>query len=267
MAARPGVVLADDALCVVTGASSGIGAEVARRLAGRGCRVVATARRADRLEEVLAGAPNGSVAVAADLTDPATPGRLAEAVAQRGGALALLVNNAGAGPGSGRATPFADAGAGDVEALMELNFLATVRVTAALMGALRAGAPSALVNVSSVSGKVALAGASAYAASKHALAGWSDALYAEERQAGSGVHVGCVYPGFAATEGFPQTDLLARRATRWMVSSPGRVADAILAAAERGRAQTIVPRGYWVPIAVRDALPGLWFAGVGRVRR
>src|SRR5919198_1396463 len=63
---------------------------------------------------------------------------------------------------------------------------------------------------------VARGGAGAYSASKFALAGWSDALFQEE--APNGVHVGLVLPGFVATEGFPATELLERRATRWIVS-------------------------------------------------
>ena len=67
---------------------------------------------------------------------------------------------------------------------------------------LRASAPSAIVNVASTAGRVARAGSGAYSASKFALAGWSDSLWAEERP--HGVHVGLVLPGFISTEGFPK---------------------------------------------------------------
>ena len=88
---------------------------------------------------------------------------------------------------------------------MEVNFDAVVRLTEALLPLLRASAPSAIVNVSSTAGRVSRAGSGAYSASKFALAGWSDALYAEEAR--DGVHVGLVLPGFIATEGFPQREL------------------------------------------------------------
>ena len=124
------------------------------------------------------------------------------------------MNNAGAG---WRAR-FADGGHANVSRTMELNFDAQVRLTEALLPLLRESAPSAIVNVSSVSGRVARAGSGAYSASKFALAGWSESLYLEERA--SGVHVGLVLPGFIATEGFPAEELKARLATRWMVSTP-----------------------------------------------
>src|ERR1700681_1171750 len=96
---------------------------------------------------------------------------------------------------------------------MGLNFDAPVRLTEALLPLLRSSAPSAIVNVASTASRVARAGTGAYSASKFALAGWSDALWAEERP--HGVHVGLVLPGFISTEGFPQTELTERPWTRW----------------------------------------------------
>ena len=126
------------------------------------------------------------------------------------------MNNAGAG---WRAR-FADGGHANVEQTMRLNFHAQVRLTEALLPLLRDSAPSAIVNVTSVSGRVARAGSGAYSASKFALSGWSDALNLEEGP--NGVHVGQVLPGFIQTEGFPAAELRARLLTRWMVSTPTR---------------------------------------------
>ena len=128
----------------------------------------------------------------------------------------LLVNNAGAGF---RAS-FADGGYENVRRTMAINFDAQVRLTEALLALLRASAPSAIVNVASTAGRVARAGTGAYSASKFALAGWSDSLWAEERP--HGVHVGLVLPGFISTEGFPQSELTAKPWTRWIVSTPER---------------------------------------------
>lgn len=252
-------------LALVTGASSGIGEAVARRLGDAGCRVIAVARREERLRDLVATLPQGSTGVAADLRDPSTPGRLREAVDAAGGDLHLLVNNAGAGAGTGRAPHFGDVGAGDVEDLMELNFLSHVRVVAALLPAVRRAAPSAVVNVSSVSGRVGLGGATAYAASKFAMTGFTEALHCEE--APHGVHVACVFPGFATTEGFPQTDLMARRATRWMVTDAATVADAVIDAAVRRRPERTVPRAYAAVDVVRTVAPALWWRVAERLRR
>ncbi|MEH3055158.1 MAG: SDR family NAD(P)-dependent oxidoreductase [Patulibacter minatonensis] len=207
-------------VAVVTGASSGLGEAIARRLSARGFRVLLVARRAERLAALAAELP-GALAVEADLAAADGPARVASAVDLAGGKLTLLVNNAGIG---GRGT-FAEAGYAGVRATMAVNFDAQLRVTEALLPALRAGAPSSVQFVSSVSGRIARPGAGAYSASKFALIGWADALRAEE--AAYGVHVGTILPGFIATEGFPQTELLEKRATRWLVGDPEMVADAV----------------------------------------
>jgi short-subunit dehydrogenase len=136
---------------------------------------------------------------------------------------------------------------------MALNFDAQVRLTEALLPLLRRSAPSAIVNVSSTAGRVARGGSGAYSASKFAFAGWSDALHLEE--AAHGVHVGLVLPGYVATEGFPQAELVANRLTRRIVSTPENVAEAILDAGPGGRAERYVPRAYWLAAMARIALP------------
>jgi short-subunit dehydrogenase len=102
---------------------------------------------------------------------------------------------------------------------------------------------------------VARAGTGAYSASKFALAGWSDSLWAEERS--HGVHVGLVLPGFISTEGFPQSELTTRVGTRWIVSTPDRAAEAIFQAGIGRRPERYVPRPYWLAAAVRILAPGL----------
>ena len=137
---------------------------------------------------------------------------------------------------------------------MELNFDAVVRLTEALLPALRASAPSSIVNVASTAGRVARARTGSYSASKFALIGWTDALYSEERA--NGVHVGMVLPGFIATEGFPATELREKALTRWLVSTPERVAEAILEAGPGGRAERYVPRFYASGGGRPDRRPG-----------
>jgi len=248
-------------ITAVTGASSGIGEATARRLAREpGTSLVLIARREERLR-ALAEELGGATVIALDLTDADAPSRVAEVIEREHGALNLLVNNAGA-RWAGR---FGDTGWENVKRHMELNFDAPVRLTEALLPLLRrtaAGARSdaagrrvAIVNVSSTSARIARANAGAYSASKFALAGWSDALYLEERE--HGVHVGLVLPGFVATEGFPQAELVARAATRWAVSRPDLVADAIFEAGPGGKPERYVPRPYWLVAAARILLPGL----------
>lgn len=237
-------------LAVVTGASSGIGAATARLLAKEGWRVLVVARRADRLDE-LASELDGVVAVPADLTDADAPQRVREAVERHGGRLELLVNNAGA---EWRST-FAAGGYENVRRTMAVNFDGVVRLTEALLPLLRASAPSSVVNVSSVAGRVGRPSNSAYAASKFALAGWSEAVGVEEEP--HGVHVGQVLPGFISTEGFPHQRLRAGLHTRWLVSSPERVAKAIAAAGPGGRHEVYVPRFYAMVPKLRHLFPRL----------
>ena len=236
-------------IALVTGASSGIGAATARRLAREpGARLVLVARREDRLR-ALAGELCGATVIAVDLLDQEAPARIAHEVESRHGRLDLLVNNAGA---AWRGT-FGDVGWDNVRRHMELNFDATVRLTDALLALLRRSAPSSIVNVASTAGRVARGNSGAYSASKFALCGWTDALHLEERE--HGVHVGMVLPGFVATEGFPQAELRERRLTRWMVSTPERVADAIVEAGPGGAAERYVPRPYWLAAALRTLAP------------
>jgi short-subunit dehydrogenase len=236
-------------IALVTGASSGIGAATARRLAREpGARVVLVARREDRLR-ALADELGNATPLAVDLVDPDAPARIARAVEEQHGRLDLLVNNAGAA-WRGR---FGDVGWENVRRHMELNFDATVRLTEALLPLLRRSAPSSIVNVASTAGRVARGNSGAYSASKFALIGWSDALHLEERS--HGVHVGMVLPGFVATEGFPQAELRERFLTRWLVSKPERVAEAILDVGPGGAAERYVPRPYWLAAALRTLAP------------
>jgi short-subunit dehydrogenase len=253
--------LANEFVAVVTGASSGIGEATARRLAREpGARLVLVARRKERLD-ALAGELGGAAVVAVDLTDPDAPAAVLEAVGRAHGELHLLVNNAGASWRGG----FAQTGWENVERHMKINFEAPVRLTETLLPLLRATAQkhggvsrpikTSIVNVSSTSGRVARPRAGGYSASKFALAGWSDALAAEERQ--HGVHVGLVLPGFVSTEGFPATELRSNPILRWIVSKPDQVAEAIVDCGLRGKAERYVPRYYWLAAAARILAPRL----------
>jgi short-subunit dehydrogenase len=240
-------------IALVTGASSGIGEAAARRLAREpGASLILVARREERLRALAASLGEERVSfLAADLVEDDAPARIRAHVEEHHGQLDLLVNNAG----SGWRARFADGGYENVRRTMAINFDAPVRLTEALLPILRASAPSAIVNVASTAARVARAGTGAYSASKFALAGWSDSLWAEERA--HGVHVGLVLPGFISTEGFPQTELTEKRLTRWAVSTPEQGAEAIFQAGIGRRPERYVPRPYALAAAFRILAPGL----------
>src|SRR6188472_131522 len=158
-------------VALVTGASSGIGAATARRLAREpGIELVLVARREGRLAELAASLPCPATWLALDLTDEDAPARVLAHVEARHDRLDLLVNNAGA---AWRGT-FGETGWANVHRHMELNFDAVVRLTEALLPLLRRSAPSAIVNVASTAGRVSRPNSGAYSASKFALIGWTD---------------------------------------------------------------------------------------------
>ena len=254
IAARISVnTVADDGSRTCNGSVDGDREATAIRLAREpGTELVLVARREELLRELAESLPCPATYVAVDLTAADAPERVrAHLEAEHGGRLHLLVNNAGAAwRGS-----FAETGYANVHRHMELNFDAVVRLTEALLPLLRASAPSAIVNVASTAGRVSRARTGAYSASKFALIGWTDALYAEERP--HGVHVGLVLPGFVPTEGFPATELREKALTRWVVSKPEKVAEAIHQCGPGGQAERYVPRPYALAAALRILAPRL----------
>jgi len=240
-------------VAVVTGASTGIGEATAIRLAREpGTELVLVARREERLRELADSLPCRATYVAVDLTDEEAPARIRRHLeAEHNGELHLLVNNAGA---AWRAS-FAEGGYANVQRHMELNFDAVVRLTEALLPLLRQAVPSAIVNVASTAGRVSRARTGAYSASKFALIGWTDSLYAEEKP--NGVHVGLVMPGFIKTEGFPATELREKALTRWVVSKPEKVAEAIYECGPGGKPERYVPRPYALAAHARILAPSL----------
>jgi NAD(P)-dependent dehydrogenase (short-subunit alcohol dehydrogenase family) len=245
-------------IAVVTGASSGIGAAVSRRLAADGVTVVAVARRAGRLQMLAAHRP-GIVAHAADVTDRAAVDALAARVRADFGRCDLLVNNAGVGGG-----PFT--GPDSVDGLvhtMRVNFDGAVHCTAAFHGLLVASAPSQVINVASVSGKVGV-GPADYVASKFALVGLSEALSLS--WADQGIAVTQLNPGFIATEGFPQQHLLRSPFAR-LVGVPDDVADAMVAVIARPCRERTVPRWYRLLVVLRHLAPPVFWRIAQRTDR
>lgn len=181
---------------VVTGASSGIGAATVRRLRAEGFEVLAVARRADRLAALAE--ETGCSTHVADLTAQADVDALRGVVRERfGGDLTALVNNAGGAFG----TDTVEGGkVEDWQRMFDVNVLATLRVTQALLPALRAGTGGDVLVMSSTAARIAYEGGGGYTAAKHAESVMAETLRLE--LAGDPVRVLEVAPGMVRTEEF-----------------------------------------------------------------
>jgi NAD(P)-dependent dehydrogenase (short-subunit alcohol dehydrogenase family) len=222
-------------VAVVTGASSGIGAELCRALRARGHLVVGLSRRA---------APAADEHELCDVADRAGVDAVAANVLERHPRIDLLANVAGM---AGRRR-FLDAEPELVEALVDTNYLGSVWTLRAFLPGLAPG--SWVVNVVSVAGTVA---DGPYSASKHAQLCFSRALAAELGR--RGVSVLTVNPGYVETPGFPQRSrhgALGRR----LVVDPPLVVERILDGLKHDRREIFVPRWYRPAMWIQAALPG-----------
>jgi NADP-dependent 3-hydroxy acid dehydrogenase YdfG len=183
-------------VAVVTGASSGIGEATARTLAADGYRVALLARRLDRITALADELDNGSIAVAADVTDRDSVVAAAERVQNVLGGADVLVNNAGVM----LLGPFETDQRDDYRQMIEVNLLGAITTTEIFLDQLKSGAEDRggdIVNISSVAGRTARAGNGVYAATKWGLNGWSESLRQEVLP---DVRVTLIEPGVVATE-------------------------------------------------------------------
>lgn len=176
---------------LITGASSGLGRETARRLLSEGYRVYAAARRLDRMRDLE---ELGATALAMDVTvDADVVGAVDRITAERGG-IDVLVNNAG----FGLYGAMEDTSLDDARYQFEVNLFGVARLTQLALPYMRARGAGTIVNISSMGGRIYTPLGSWYHASKHALEGWSDCLRLE--LAPFGIDVVIVEPGIIGTE-------------------------------------------------------------------
>jgi len=248
-----------DTNVLLTGASSGIGRELARVLAGRGARLAIAARRRDRLETLAdelaaTGHPRPAV-FAADLSERGGAAALAEEATAALGHVDVLVNNAGGGVGGSQWSVGDDDAAREA---FEVNYWSPLALTKALVPAMRERGRGAVVNVTSMAQVNTWPGFGAYGATKAALGLATETLRLE--LSGSPVHVLEAIPGPVDTAVQGETRLVPgidRMLGRVPLGDAAEMARRIVTALERGRAHVIYPRrtavAYHLPsVARRD---------------
>jgi len=217
---------------LVTGASSGIGAAIARRLLAEGLNVVGCARRREQVAAVLTeGDPEGtrSLALACDVRDEAAVREAFAAARARFGGVDVLVNNAGLG----HAGPLADGRSEDWREMLDVNVLGLCICTREALADMRArGGPGQIIHVGSMAGQRVPPGAGFYAATKHAVRALTEALRIELREAGDPIRIGEVSPGFVETgfaEHYHKSAAKARETyTQFTVLTPDDIAEAVV---------------------------------------
>jgi short-subunit dehydrogenase len=203
---------------LITGASSGIGAEFARRLARRGSDLVLVARRRDRLEALAAELDVRVTVIPLDLSRPGAGQTLAAEVAQRGLRVTSLLNNAGFGSYGA----FHDTEPERLDDMIGVNVASLVDISRAFIDPLRAAGTGVLVNVASLAAYQPGPRMAVYSATKAFVLSFTEALWQESR--GTGLRVLALSPGLTRTEFFDVlgTDEMGRTAT---YQTPGEVAD------------------------------------------
>ncbi len=245
-------------MVVVTGASDGIGLACARALLARGAQVAGIARNADKLRSI-----EGLFAIPGDLTEPGFAARAVEQVIGQFGRVDILINNAGIG----LYAPSWQASLDDARQMFELNFMAPLALTQAVVPQMRARGEGLIVNVGSIAGKMTLPWLTLYSASKYALGSFTDGLRIE--LAGTGVRTMVVCPGYVNT-GF-QSHVLGGKPpakifrARGMAITPEQCAEAIVIGIERDKRTVMTPKLGWAMIAAARLFPRILDAQLRRM--
>jgi NAD(P)-dependent dehydrogenase (short-subunit alcohol dehydrogenase family) len=194
---------------LITGCSTGFGRELAQRIIQRGWRVIVTARNSAQLADLVDLAKDRALAVGLDVTKPEQIEAAVKAARETFGRVDVLVNNAGYGYQS----TVEEGDEAEIRAQFDTNVFGLFALTRAVLPIMRAQRSGNIINVSSVAGIVGFPGSGYYAASKHAVEGWTDSLLAEVQPLG--INVTCVEPGPFRTDW----------AGRSLRQTPNRIAD------------------------------------------
>jgi NAD(P)-dependent dehydrogenase (short-subunit alcohol dehydrogenase family) len=204
----------------ITGCSTGFGLDLARLIVSRGWRAVVTARDQARVADIAKGAEDRVLALSLDVTDAAQIKAAVAAAESRFGRIDVLVNNAG----YGYQASIEEGDDAEIRAQFDANVFGLFALTRAVLPIMRRQRQGHVINITSVAGFIGFPGSGYYAASKHAVEGFSDALAAEGKPLG--IKVTCVEPGPFRTDW----------AGRSLRQTPSKIADYAETAAARMKA-------------------------------
>jgi uncharacterized protein len=239
-------------LAAITGASAGLGAVFARKLAARGYDLLLIARRGDRLED-LTRELGGGESLVADLTEADDIERVAQRLASDS-RLALLVNNAGFGvPG-----PFVTAPFEEQTRMHRLHIDCVLRLTHAALGGMVRRNAGAIINVASVAGFLRSRNSASYCATKSWMIAFTEALYLEMQKQAPGVTMQALCPGFTYTEFHDVAQVDRATIAKWLWLSAERVVDASLEGLDRRKLFVVPGARYQLIVAILTKLPATW---------
>ena len=246
-----------DLVIFITGASDGIGKQLAIDLAARGAIVVGCGRSRERLIETLKEARKAtpkSLMIACDIGDAEQVHGMMKKVLADFGRIDILINNAGIG----MRRPFVDTTVETIEAIMRTNYLGAVYCTHEVLPAMIARGSGHIVNISSGAGKIGTLNMAAYCASKFAIIGWSESLYHELKPLG--VNVSLVCPGPVSTEFNREFRDAEPKSPPALFVGAAEVSRQVIRAIERNKFEVVVPRWLALMCTLKRFAPGLFRA-------
>lgn len=224
-------------IAVITGASSGLGAEIARQLAEKGAVPLLLARDKAKLQQVTDQLAVTAYSYFLDITDDAAVEEVFRNIFKEHGRIDILINNAG----FGIFNTFLDAPLNQFKEMMDVNYMGIVRCTKAVLPHMLRQGSGHIVNIASMAGKIGSAKSTAYAASKHAVLGFTNSLRAE--LVGTGVRLTAVNPGPIDTPFFDIADPKGNyvKNISWMMLKPEKVAHKSIQAIEKNKSEVNLP--------------------------
>lgn len=248
---------------VITGASSGIGAEMAKLFSEKNAKIVLLGRSLDRLGEVRATIKRASAeAIQLDVTDVEQVNRVMSSIIEQYGRIDVLINNAGFAVFES----FERSTLEQFEAMMDVNYMGIVRCTKAVLPSMLEQKQGHIINIASLAGKIGSAKSTGYSASKHAVLGLTNSLRQELH--GTGIIVSAVNPGPIDTPFFKLSDpsgSYLKSMPNWFILKPGLVAKEVLKVIIKRKSEINIPRIANTGVKLIQLFPSLINRLAGRV--